>query len=87
MPYVNKATRERLNIVVEALKASPPRSTGELNYLFTMTIKQFLKETEPLSYAAINDVLGALNGAKLEFYRRVAVDYEDEKVALNGDVY
>jgi hypothetical protein len=40
-----------------------------------------------LSYRTINDVLGALEGAKLEFYRRVAAPYEDQKIQENGDVY
>jgi len=40
-----------------------------------------------LRYQNINDLLGALEGAKLELYRRVAAPYEDEKVESNGDVY
>jgi hypothetical protein len=39
------------------------------------------------SYQSINDVLGALEGAKLEFYRRIAAPYEDTKIQENGDVY
>ncbi|WP_439397023.1 DUF6899 family protein [Bradyrhizobium sp. PMVTL-01] len=35
----------------------------------------------------MNDVLGALDGAKAEFYRRVAAPYEDAKIADSGDVY
>jgi len=33
------------------------------------------------------DVLGALEGAKQEFYRRKVVQYEENKIAENGDVY
>jgi len=40
-----------------------------------------------LSYTFINDCVGALEGAKLELYRRVASPYEDKKIAENGDVY
>jgi hypothetical protein len=40
-----------------------------------------------LSYQTINDIVGALEGAKLEFYRRVAVPYEDKKIIENGDVF
>lgn len=36
---------------------------------------------------AERDVLGALECCKLEFYRRVAVPYEDRKITLNGDCY
>ena len=44
-------------------------------------------ETNGLNYATINDIVGACEGAKMEFYRRVAVPYEDIKIAENGDVY
>jgi hypothetical protein len=42
---------------------------------------------QKLSYQTINDIVGALEGAKLEFYRRVAVPYEESKRRINGDVY
>jgi len=35
----------------------------------------------------INAIIGALECAKLELYRRVAAPYEDDKIAENGDVY
>jgi hypothetical protein len=38
-------------------------------------------------YRRINEVMGALECAKQEFYRRVAVPYEDKKIKENGDVY
>ena len=59
---------------------------GELNFIFTQTIVTYLK-TKKLSYQVINDVLGALEGAKLEFYSRIARDYEDIKISQNGEVY
>ena len=36
---------------------------------------------------SLDDVLGALEGAKLEFVRRVVVPYEERKMKENGDVY
>lgn len=35
----------------------------------------------------MGDLLGAIEAAKLEFYRRVAAPYEDKKCMENGDVY
>ena len=35
----------------------------------------------------VDDAVGALDGAAREFYRRVAVPYEDKKIKENGDVY
>ena len=61
-------------------------STGELNYVLTKIVKGYF-DSHLANYAAINDVLGALDGVKAEFYRRVAVPYEEAKIKANGDVY
>lgn len=63
-----------------------PVNAGELNYKITKLCIEYLT-VWGLSYSHINDVLGALEGAKQEFYRRVAVPYEDVKIQMNGDVY
>lgn len=83
MPYIQSWRRAELDAGV----GHKPRSVGELNYCFTRLILGYIEGNGPLSYGLINDVLGALEGAKLEFYRRVAVPYEDGKIAENGDVY
>ena len=62
-----------------------PKTAGELNYAITMLIKEYLGETP--NYQRFNDVLGALEGAKLEMVRRRLNDYEDSKIAQNGDVW
>lgn len=64
---------------------SHPEDPGELNYLLTMIINRYWKDRG--NYQAINDIVGALEGAKLEFYRRIAAPYEDKKIEENGDVY
>ena len=79
MPYIKVTDR----LKVEQTGAT---SAGELNFLFTEVIIDYISRNK-LSYATINDVLGALEGAKLEFYRRVAVPYEEDKIATNTDVY
>jgi len=79
MPYIKR--HERL--------AEPPakaQTPGELNYHFTMIAIRYIEE-QGLSYQTINDVMGALDGASKEFYRRVAVPYENKKIRENGDVY
>ncbi len=63
-----------------------PKTPGELNYLFSWLAGDYM-ESQGLSYQTINDIIGALEGAKSEFYRRVAVPYENAKLAENGDVY
>lgn len=79
MPYINEKDRK----YAQTLGAENP---GDLNYIFSYEIKRYV-ELKGLSYKTINDVIGALEGAKLEFYRRVAAPYEDQKIKENGDVY
>jgi hypothetical protein len=42
---------------------------------------------DELSYSKINEVIGVLECAKQELYRRVASPYEDSKKEANGDVF
>jgi hypothetical protein len=81
MPYIkNRWTRWDIED-----PNSHPKTPGELNYLLTIIANEYWKTER--DYRAINDVVGALEGAKLEFYRRVAAPYEDKKMEANGDVY
>lgn len=71
---------------VELANGAAVSTPGELNFALTAQCIDYLL-FKGLSYQAINDVVGALEGAKLEFYRRIAVPYESKKIGLNGDVY
>lgn len=79
MPYIPQSDRERVLM-------NGPASPGELNYAITKLLTDYVAAAG-LRYATINDCLGALMGAQQEFYRRVAVPYEDKKAMENGDVY
>lgn len=61
-------------------------TAGELNFQFTACIKNYI-EINNLNYQTINDIVGALSSCQQEFYRRIAVPYEEEKIKSNGDVY
>jgi hypothetical protein len=78
MPYIPKEDRE------EARAA--PRNAGELNYAITCLLRGYLRQ-HGTRYTTMNDIMGALEGAKLEFYRRIAAPYEETKRATNGEVY
>lgn len=78
MPYIKSEQRERL---IKDL----PQNAGELNYYISMLLKHYWARTG--NYQGINDIVGALEGAKLEFYRRIAVPYENLKIDENGDMY
>ena len=80
MPYITQERREAIGTGDE------PVTSGELNFVLTQTILGYFKQRGG-NYRVINDILGALEGAKLEFYRRIATPYEDTKIKENGDVY
>lgn len=85
MPYIKQEDREWLESAIECKNWPNPRTAGELNYVFSVIAKNYA--FTHAGYQGINDIVGALEGAKLEFYRRVAASYENEKIKLNGDVY
>jgi len=80
MPYISEEDRQS-----EHMLQFEPRTAGELNFMITTFIRDYYNAMP--CYQSINDIVGALEGAKLEFYRRVAAPYEDIKINLNGDVY
>lgn len=82
MPYIRQDIREDFN----AAKFLNALDSGELNYIITMLIKNYI-DFHGHKYKHMNDVIGALEGAKLEFYRRIVVPYENNKIIDNGDVY
>lgn len=83
MPYINKRGRKELDLDLQV----NPRTPGTLNYCITKLLNAYLNNCGPITYTAINDVIGVLECAKQEFYRRIAIPYEDKKKIENGDVY
>jgi len=79
MPYITQDLRDDID------SGAIPQTAGELNYLLTVTALEYIREKGE-SYQAFNDVLGALEGCKLELYRRRIAPYEDFKMEVNGDV-
>lgn len=84
MPYIKKETRYEL--FHENGSIEIPETPGELNFMITTLCTNY-RDSKGLSYQTVNDIIGALEGAKLEFYRRVVAPYEDTKIIENGDVY
>lgn len=80
MPYIDPQRR------IDIQQGSHPINAGELNYALTTVIKTYLKDKD-LRYSTINDIMGALEGAKMEFYERVVRPYENKKIKDNGDCY
>ena len=92
MPYINNNRRSYIESVshlsdfISRLNTlDPALSEGDLNYLISSIVQVCLGSDT--SYQNINKVVGVLECAKLELYRRIAVPYEDKKIKENGDVY
>jgi hypothetical protein len=92
MPYIKQEQRNgldpRIESVIEAMWAIPEfndSKAGILNYVITRLACGAIGEE--VRYSKVNEVIGAMECAKLELYRRVAADYEDIKVEENGDAY
>ena len=83
MPYIKELHRVNLDNIVRQV---PILAIGDLNYLITSILLEHL-ETTSKTYTDYNSVVGVLECAKLEFYRRAVAAYEDEKISENGDVY
>lgn len=84
MPYITKERREWLDGEGWGNRGFP-ENAGDLNYLFTDIIAKYIHPVDT-NYQRLNDVIGALESAKLEFYRRVVVPYEYSKIVKNGDI-
>lgn len=82
MPYITPDQKENFL----GLATLNPKTAGELNYVLTQVCRKYFYNNGA-RYQQINDVVGALEGSKLEFYRRLAALYEDNKIQENGDVY
>ena len=81
MPYLREKQRR------EQLDSGGGADNGaELNYQFCRMADAYLHRFG-LTYANINEVIGAIECAKLEITRRIIAPYEDSKIAENGDVF
>lgn len=80
MPYIKQSQREVINSTRKV-----PDDAGELNYLITMITHNYVRKHGE-RYQTYNDILGALEGAKLELYRMRIAPYENKKLEENGDL-
>ena len=82
MPYVIPADRGPIDLFLDDIAIETP---GELNYAITKLVHTYLT-SKGTSYGVLNEIVGVLECAKQEFYRRKVVPYEDVKIRENGDV-
>ena len=87
MPYIPAQQRN----IVEAILGDEkldfvPQNAGELNFIVSTFINNYII-AHGLSYAVVNEMVGALECAKMELNRIVIGPYEDLKIRENGPVY
>ena len=99
MPYISQEDRDELEEKLDALIKkilnmfvvgnSYHRGAGTINYVITKILDKTLVHQwdDEVRYHKINTAIGVLECAKLELYRRVAANYEDKAIDINGDVY
>jgi len=86
MPYIKKEDRKQFEAALTDLSNTlhSTSTPGDLNYIFSRIANMYL--SHGLKYQKINDVIGALEGCKLELYRKVVVPYEEQKIKENGNI-
>lgn len=77
MPYIPQSERETSRDFCF--------TPGRLNYEISMLCAAYLQR-KGINYTHLNDVIGALESAKLEFYNRIVSLYEVNKQMQNGDL-
>lgn len=93
MPYIEQERRvlydagidQLASVLVPVRMGTDRPQAGDLNYVISRLCARFVGPKP--RYAYLNEVIGVLECAKLELYRRRVVPYEDKKIEENGDVY
>ena len=85
MPYIKKSDRHKICNDKIFIDMDVINTAGEIQYAIAEILKNYMNR-KGLNYQNCNDVMGALAGAQMEFYRRTVAPYEDKKIKENGDV-
>ncbi len=93
MPYIPTPDRAAYDALIgqlaDALAAqASDRRKGHANYVITQVLRKAWAVHTPAgeSYSNYADIIGTLECAKLELYRRWIADYEDKAIEKNGDL-
>lgn len=87
MPYIDQERRDGIEVelAVERLNWCPANA-GDINFLISTFIANYIHE-KGLKYSVVNEMVGALECAKMELNRVIIGPYEDIKIQENGGVY
>jgi len=89
MPYIPQENRKKLDEKIiplfrEAANSHHRGDVGDVNYCISQLIWRLFQENP--TYRRACELMGTLECAKAEFYRRVVAPYEDKKIEANGDL-
>jgi hypothetical protein len=93
MPYISQEDRNTIDRYLTRLfeEQLDTFSSGQITYILTCICRNWLASRKQakgeLRFDDYSDVLKVLESAKLEYYRRVMVPFEEGKKIVNGDVY
>lgn len=86
MPYINRDRQSDFEELVKMARQQRIDNPGELNYLFSAMVLEFLRQ-HGFNYTQMNAVVGVYECAKDEFQRQVLHPYENEKMKQNGNIF
>ena len=87
MPYIPQVTRAVIkDCLAEDSLNWVPSNAGDLNFVVSTFIANYIR-ANGCKYAVLNEMIGALECAKLELNRVIIGPYEDLKIQENGPVY
>ena len=93
MPYIPPGDRTRYDASIADLagslaEATPEKRKGHANYVITQILRQAwgVQSADNESYSSYADIIGTLECAKHEIYRRWVGPYEDDAIQRHGDL-
>jgi hypothetical protein len=93
MPYINEHARKRYDATIDKIveemllsKGVDERDVaGELNYVISSITVRYIRKVGE-RYFRWNFLIGVLDCAKMELYRRFVGEYENQAILKNGDI-
>ena len=91
MPYLEQERRQELYPLISkvageiqaAVESGIGKRGGEVNFVICSLVDMLYDR----NYTELSAALGDVECAKLEVYRRVLGNYEDQKIIEHGDVF
>ncbi len=91
MPYIPPEERQELYPLISkvageiqaAVESGIGKRGGEVNFVICTLVDMLYDR----NYTELSAAIGDVECAKLEIYRRLLSNYEDQKIVENGDVF